>query len=1144
MRNSILLFFLSSLHLFAANLYSQTTHLTLHAEQVKIKDVLMQIEDQSEFFFLYNGKLVDVDKAVNVNVDNSLITDVLAQIFENEDVVYKVVDRQIVLLPSSLQEGLTNIPGNITQDISITGMVRDDQGDPLPGVNITVKNTGIGSTSNTEGMYTISVPNRDVILVFSYIGFVTKEYPVGDQSIINIVLDEDIYSVDEVVVVGYGTQKKVNLTGALASVDAKEFESRPLTNAAQALQGKVANLNVYSSDGGPGRTATFNIRGYAGLGSGLSGASYTPLVIVDGVTGYFNDLNPNDIETVTVLKDAASSAIYGAQAAYGVVLVTTKSGKRAQKATISYNNNLSWNSPTVLPKTAGSLEFAKLFRESSINEGGGGVIDLETMARIEQFYKDPTSMLNNVPQLTNPERWSDWGDGRSHANEDWANAMFRKWQLNQTHNLSVQGGNEKSSYMMSLGYLKDDGKLRYYDDYYERYNAAAKISSDVTNWLTVGMNIRYAKEKTETPAYYMSPNGGINSLINWIWVVWPTIPVLDPNGHFSPAGRMAFIAQANPHLTYTDNFWGTANALVKILPGWTANVDFTYNKWMYKRTYSTGLIYSWSVSNEPYLDSSSPETTQVWQRAQNDDFMSTNLFTTYEKELGNHSFKVMAGMQQENKSTWELSADKRALVLPTTPSISTATGVVNASDALDHWATRGFFGRFNYNYKSKYLFEFNLRHDGSSRYPEGAKWGTFPAASVGWNIARENFFENLQHHVSELKLRGSYGELGNMRGQPYRYISTISYNANSSYIMDASRVGAFGTPSLIAYNTWETNRSTNVGIDVAALKNRFTGSFDWYQRDIIGLITRGESLPAVLGANSPDSNNADIRNRGFELSLGWRDQVMVNSKPLSYRVFATLSDYKGKVLKYSNPSGILTDWYVGKDMGEIWGYTTDHIMIDADEAAQVNSSGYQSFFGSNWTRGDMYYKDIDGSGKIDNGKNTLDDHGDLSVIGNNTPRYNFGFGLNAEWNGFDFAAFMQGTGKRDMWLSGRLSWGLGGGQWGSNVWQNTLDCWREDGSNLDPYWPKLYLGSTRKNLQTQTKYLNNAAYCRIKNLQLGYTVPKTITRKIAMERLRFYFSGDNLLTFSKINENFDPEAPGDNVYPLTKSVSFGLNVTF
>ena len=411
-----------------------------------------------------------------------------------------------------------------------------------------------------------------------------------------------------------------------------------------------------------------------------------------------------------------------------MILVTTKSGKKNEKTVINYNNNFSFNSPTVLPKTAGSLEFSRLFREADINGGGSGIIDLETMERIEKYYYDPTSIPNNVPQRDNPDRWADWGDGRSNANEDWQKAMFKNNQLNQQHNISIRGGSDKTTYVMSLGYLKDEGKLRYYDDHYQRYNALAKITTDVTKWLTVGLNVRYSHEKSVSPAYGMNPGGSVNDMIGWTQVVWPTIPVRDPNGHFSPAGRMVFIADANPQTSYTDNFWGTANVVIKPLKGWTINADFTYNKWMNKRSYSKGLIYSYSVSNEPYLEGGfGTEDTRVWQESNNDDFTSMNAYTTYEKEFKGHNFKIMAGMQSEYKKNFGLYANKMGMVLPGQPSISTSTGKIEAWDSLDHYATLGFFGRFNYDYKSRYLFEFDLRRDGSSRYAKGHQWGTFPA---------------------------------------------------------------------------------------------------------------------------------------------------------------------------------------------------------------------------------------------------------------------------------------------------------------------------------------------------------------------------------------------------------------------------------
>ena len=1141
MKISFILLCMGTLSLWATDVHSQNATIQIRNDQnLTIEKFIREVESQTNYLFVYSKSEINTNEQISLPAQEISVKNALEQMAANAKLAYRYDNDYIVLT----KRELTAVEVAMVQGFSINGTVTDTDGNPLPGASVVVKGTTQGTVTGANGTYSLSVPDGNAVLVFSFVGFASQEITVGNQRSINITLSEDTREIEEVVVVGFGTQKKVNLTGAIATVDSKEFESRSITNAADALQGKVANLNVYNSGGKPNETANFNIRGYAGR-DGTGGATYTPLVIVDGVTGSLNELNPNDIESITVLKDAASSAIYGAQAAYGVILVTTKSGKRNQRPTISYNNNFAWNSPTVLPKTAGSLEFAKLFRESSLNSGGGGVIDLETMERIEKYYNDPTSIPSNVPNAEDPKRYADWGDGRSNANEDWAKAMFLKWNMSQTHNISVQGGSERSSYMMSAGYQNIGGKLRYYDDKYERFNVATRVSSDVTNWLTIGANIRYTKDKNDTPAYAMDPNGGINSLINWIWVVWPTIPLKDPNGHFAPAGRMHYIAEAKPHLTYTDNFWGTGNALFKILPGLTANFDFTYNKYLLKRSYSIGVINHYDVDGQPYASTFTQENSRVWQRSDNDDFTETQFYLTYEKVFGGHSLKVMGGMQQDYKRTYRLEMNRRALILPDQPSVATASGALEANDALDHWTTRGFFGRINYFYKSKYLLEFNIRRDGSSRYAEGYKWGTFPGASAAWNVAREDFFQSLNKYVSELKIRVSYGKLGNQRGSSYQYISTVSYNSNSTYIMDGRRIGTFGTPGLISYNTWEKNRTLDFGVDLAALNNRLTISYDWYQRDILGLIAPGEPLPAVLGATAPDFNGADMRNRGFELSLGWRDQLNVNNKPLRYRAYVNLSDYTGKVMKYYNPTGLINSgWYEGRTLGEIWGYTSDHIMIDAAEAAEVQSSGFQRLLGSNWTRGDMKYKDINNDGEIGPGNNTLENPGARSIIGNNTPRYNFGFGFSAEWNGFDLAAHFQGTGKRDLWLSGRLAWGLGGGQWGSNVWKNTLDCWREDGSNLDPYWPRFYLGSTGKNLTTQTRYLNNAAYCRLKNLQFGYSVPKSITQKVSMEKLRIYFSGENLLTFTKINENFDPEAPGDNVYPLTKALSVGLQITF
>lgn len=1142
----------------AAGSYAQNARISLHVEEETVADVLVQIEEQSDFDFFYNNTHVDLNRRVSVSADNSDIFAILDEVFAGTDVRYTVLDKKIILSTELVEQTSAQQQGNV-----VRGKVVDVNGEPVIGANVTVKgNSSIGTITDIEGRFTLNVP-ADAVLLVSYIGFAPQEVSVRNRSEVNISLREDTELLDEVVVVGFGTQKKINLTGATASIGEATFKPRALSSVTQYLQGAVANLNIVNNDGGPGQDASINIRGYSGLGT-----SYAPLIIVDGFPSSLKELNANDIENITVLKDAASAAIYGAQAAYGVILVTTKSGKKNTRPKITYSNNISISSPIAVPKTAGSIEFASLMQEASLNEGGTGIFTQETLERIEQYYYNPGSIPNTIPQASNPNIWANWGDGQCNANEDWFKEMFKS-QINQMHNIEVTGGGSNVAYQMSIGYVRDEGKLRLFDDNYSKYNANLKLNADITKWLTVGMNLRYIKEKTITPSYYFSST--VNSLFGWAAMMWPTQPIRDPNGHFTSDGRMAFLHDANPNTAIGDKFSGNLTALLKLAPGLTVNAGFAYNKYAFKQTSSKGLVYAYGVDNEPYLDGgSAPETTQVWQGAQNNDYISSNIYATYENHIGSHNFKFMVGSQMEWSDNYTLNGDKTHLIFPTKPAISTAIGVPYIDDNLDHWATLGYFGRFNYDYKSKYLLEFNIRRDGSSRYAdksvEGSKgrWGTFPSISAGWNIAREPFFTPITNIINELKFRMSYGELGNMRGKPYQYISTISYQPSFNYIMDGEQIGAFGWPSMISYNTWEKNRTLDFGLDISMLQNRLNVSFDYYKKDIIGLITQGEILPAILGASTPETNCANIRNRGFELSVSWRDMFMLANKPFEYSIMASISDYQGYVTKYSNPNGIFGNWdggvpriwsnyYEGAKMGEIWGFETDHMIMSQEEADYLNQSGAQSQIGSNWSIGDIRYKDLDGSGDITIGSMTLEDPGDLKVIGNDTPRYNYSFLLNANWNNFDISVLFQGIGKRDLWMNGVLTQGVGFFSTGSNVWENTLNCYRNDGRNPDPYWPKFYLSDHGwKNLRPQTRYLMNGAYCRLKNLRIGYTFPKNWIQKIGMDNLYLYFSADNLLTFTKLNENMDPENPqdvipwqtGDLPYPISKSFSMGVSLTF
>lgn len=1136
-------------------LSAQTQKISLSLQNVTLKELFSEIEKKSEVHFSYIDQTLDNRKNITLSVTDESVESILNRVLPDIGFEYVRTGNTIAVKPKTQPnaQGLQKI---------ISGIITGEDGEPIIGASVLVKGTNNGVITDLNGAFSISV-YEDAVLIVTYIGYIPHEIPVRGKTALTILLQEDTQTLDEVVIIGYGTQKKINLTGAIASVDKKTFQPRAVVNTAQYLQGAIANLNISNSDGGPGAEPSYNIRGYSGLGS-----SYAPLVVVDGFTGSLKEVNPNDIESVTVLKDAASAAIYGAQAAYGVILITTKMGKKNSRPTATYSGNLSYNTPVTLPKTAGSIEFASLMREASLNEGGTGIFSEETLARIEQYYYSPGSIPNTVPQANDPTRWSNWGDGQCNANEDWYKAMFKP-QINQMHNIEIAGGGANTSYLMSLGVLRDEGKLRYYDDNYTRYNADLKVSSDINRWLTVNMNIRYVREENVTPSYYFGSS--VNELIGWAAMMWPTQPVKDPNGHFTPEGRMAFINQSNPNEAIGDKLSANVTAIARITPDLVVNGGIAFNKYAFRQTSSRGIVWAWTVDNEPYMDGgSSPDNTQVWQSTENNDYFSSNVYTTYAKGLGGHNIKAMVGAQMEYSYSYGLSGNKTRLVSPSIPSISTAIGTPAVSDALDHWTTMSYFGRLNYDYLQRYLLEFNIRHDGSSRYASKSvsgspgRWGTFPSVSIGWNIAKESFFSESNDQIGELKLRASFGELGNMRGKSYQYISTIDYNSTYGYIMDGQRIGAFGSPDLIAFNTWEKNRTLDFGIDIAALKNRLTFSYDWYRKDIIGLITMGEVLPAILGANAPATNSANIRNVGFELSVGWRGQFTLKNKPFSYNVNGILSDYQGEVKKYSNPRGIIGNWdggvpriwsnyYVGAKMGEIWGFETGHLVKTQEEADALNLSGAQSQIGNNWTIGDMVYEDLNGDGKITDGSMTLDDHGDLKIIGNSTPRYSFGLQLGASWNNFDISVLFQGVGKRDLWLYGNTFQGVGYFSTGSNVWMNTLDCYRNDGSNPDPYWPKFYLSDHGwKNLRSQTKYLQNAAYCRLKNLRIGYSIPGAIINKIGISNLYIYASGDNLLTFTKLNENIDPENPwsmvpwqsGNLPYPLSKSFAFGLNVSF
>lgn len=1115
---------------FASHSYAQTATLSIRMTEKTVAEILETIEKQTDFQFFYNSKLINVNRKVSVNAQDADVFVVLNQLFEGSDVHYKVVDRDVILT-------ISDELGVNQEERRVKGKVVDKLGIPVIGVNVLEKGTTNGITTDMDGFYSIRLTGDNPIIQFSYIGYITQEISVGKKTEIPVTLLEDCQALDEVVVVGYGTTKKVNLTGAVAQIDSKALGNRPVTNVSKALQGTIGNLNLTVSDdgGAPGSGMNYNIRGTTSLSGG------SPLFIVDGVpVDNINNINPSDIETLTVLKDAASAAIYGARASYGVILVTTKSGAKNEKVTVSYNNMFGYNHQTIIPNQANSLDFARAYNIASLNSGQSPMFSEEHLARIEAYIKDPEHTPSNIPNPNNPNFWS--YATLDNDNVDWYRTYFKSGAWNQKHDLSVRGGNSISNYYVSTGYYRENGLLRYADDSFERFNLTSNLHYEPYKWLKGDVRIRFSHDNNDhlSDAYN-------NDIGNWVHLAttrFPNWALKDPNGHWAGTSELYKQIEGGRTINFANVLSATGAFEITPLTGWKINLDYTYRYTGRKgSTHDKPVTVEYTVSEEPVMTTAHDAFTTDQSQL---DYHSFNVYTSYEKQISDHYMSILIGEQLELSKYDYLIGERRNLINHDIPSLSIGVGAQTNNQELKHWANVGTFIRANYNYKEKYLIEFNARYDGSSKFQRGDRFGFFPSVSVGYNIAKEDFWK-FEDIINTLKLRGSYGTLGNQNVDDYLYLSTITIGNNYNYLINGVRPDYLNAPGLVSRNlTWETVSTIDVGLDAAFLSNRLTLSFDWYNRTTTDMFGPANALPAVLGAKVPQENNADLRTTGFELSLGWRDQIGDNFK---YNASFILSDSRSKVTAYNNPTKLLSTYYEGQEIGEIWGYKTSGI-IQTDE--QLQKMPDQSYIYGNWSKGDIEYKDLNDDHKIDIGSNTKDDHGDLTVIGNTTPRFNYGISLGAEWKGFDLSLFFQGVGKRDFYPpiwgnAGVLFWGFTGG-YGSNMYKETSDFWTEN--NLDAYYSKPYNSNeVKKNQEVQTRYLQNAAYLRLKNLQLGYTIPASVMQKIGIQRVRLFFSGENLFTLTSLHKNFDPELLGGNwgagkMYPLSRTISFGLNVDF
>lgn len=1138
MKITTLFLFVLIFCLHAENTNSQNVRVTVNQNNADLENILSDIENQTDYFFVYN-KYVNVNRKVSLNLNKRPLEEVLDQLFKGTDVKYTVDGAYIVL---SAKDNLAeNVNPIVQQGKNITGIVKDSNGEAIIGANVVEKGTTNGTITDVDGRFSLAITSPEEILIISYIGYVPIEIRVKDKSSISATLKEDSEILDEVVVVGYGTQKKINLTGAVAQVTPEDIQGRPITNVAQALQGITPGLNISPSSkfgGEVGSPMEMNIRGVGSLTEG----SGNPYVLVDGVPMDLSLVNPTDIESISILKDAASAAIYGARAAYGVILVTTKSGSEGEKFTISYNANFGWKTPTMLQKTVNSIDFVTAMNQACANSGISPLYTDEMVELVKQNIASGGTMAGVIPDRSNPLQWGQNGD--TYANTDWMDIYYKDWAFQNSHDVSIAGRSEKSSYYAGLGYLKQDGQLNFFDENYKRYNVTVNNSTQVTPWLKFKLNSKFAYSKNNLPVGY----SGYDRTVNYHMMAraYPTLPVYNPNGDFMESNSVAqILKEGGSEKQSTTTVYITPSFEINVIDGLKINGDFTYNYVGFDRDTHFAKVNVGNVDGTTTHLHHGNNFNKIEEEQKTVTYTTGNLYANYVKDFNKHHLEALIGGQIEYNSTKRLTGSKRDLITDDVPAIGTATGLTDLQDEMSEWSTLGTFVRLNYSFDDRYMFSFNGRYDGSSRFRSGKQWGFFPSFSAAYNLHREKYWESIAPYINTFKLRASYGTLGNQEVPNYLFYETIPVKTNLEYIINGARPIYTQSPDLVSWNlTWEESRTLNIGADMSFLDNRLSGTFEWYTRETINMFGPSEALPAVLGKNAPKKNNASLRTTGVELSLTWKQRI---NKDFAYSITGTLSDSQTEVTKYNNPTRIISDktYFKGQKLGDIWGYETDRFFTSEDD---VKNSPNQSAIHAKWNPGDIKYKDLNNDNKIDWGDNTASNPGDKKVIGNNTPRFLYGLMFTGQFKDFDFSVFFQGVGKRDVFIGSTTYFGFQGNKYFDNVHEHNMDYWTENNTNT--FFARPYATSeVDKNQQIQSRFIQNAAYLRLKNLQLGYTLPSTMLQGVGIEKLRFYFSGENLLTFSKLIDGIDPEATvgswGDaKAYPMSLVCSFGINLTF
>lgn len=1063
------------------------------------------------------------------------------------------------------------------QNRSISGKVFDTNEEPLIGVTVTIENTTIGAITDIDGAFTLQVPEGKVVLNVSYVGFVPQKVTVASgQSNVTVRLSEDAVLLNEVVVVGYGKQKKVNLTGAVASVGGEELENRVTKSLSSMLQGTVAGLNVTTSSGVPGSSASINVRGITSIHES------EPLVLIDGAVGDIDRVNPNDVESISVIKDASAAAIYGARAAFGVILVTTKSGAAKDgKATVRYSGRFGWQAPT----TSTDYETTGYWSVYTINQfwqANSGTL------YVDYTDQDMQELWNRVNDKTeHPDRpWvvEDVRNGRNqwvyYGNYDWWHSLYRDNRPMQQHNVSISGGKDDVKYFVSGSYDKQTGILRENPDIYRKYNLRSKIDFRINEWLTMSNNTSFYSSQYS----YLGDGDVENTLAYSARHALACFPQKNPDGswlystpylNYKVANGRHILLGENSHrnVERSTDFTNTTRLVYAPIRELSFTGDFTYRQYQSRNTSRSNVMYYREYPDGELLSYATGAGANRLDEAVNtNQYYSTNIFGTYDDTFNQaHHLSVVGGMNYEAWKNKNISAYGENLVSTDLDDLdlvgqnaegATITGV---GGGQNEYALLGIFGRINYDYKSRYLFEVSGRYDGTSRFASGSRWGFFPSASAGWRISEESFFQPVRQWIDNLKVRGSFGSLGNQNISSYYSfarlisISSLGYTFGEGSVLP--KYSSLSAP-IASGMTWETAQQWDFGFDLTMLGNRLNLTVDGYIRDTKDMLTDGVDLPGVYGADLPDMNAADLRTKGYEITLNWRDRLTLGNKPFEYSVGLNLSDYKSVITKYDNENKTFAkDYYEGMEIGEIWGYVTDGLFQTDEEAKayaeKVDLSYVLKGQTGGWQAGDVKFVDLDGDGKIGIGSNNVDNPGDRKILGNSLPSFSYGISASAQWNGFDVSAFFQGTGNHYWYPAGQSMpfWGPYSYPYLSFLQKDFLaDVWTAE--NTDAYFPRAmaYSASGGVLSNVNDRYLQNLRYLRFKNLTVGYTLPQSWTGKARIESVRIYFTGENLCYWSPLKKHsryVDPEAAIDRsdaynnaYYPWQKSFLFGIDVTF